>query len=81
MVTDGRGCLPTPIPKRPFATSVPWFNGGVAGEVLLRMAAGDASCEGILVNSATQEISLIISRPTAQSLISQSATEAPDHQH
>jgi hypothetical protein len=23
MVTDGHGCLPTPIPKRPCATSVP----------------------------------------------------------
>ena len=56
----------------------PRFNGGVAGEVLLRMAASDADCEGILVNSATQEISLIISRPTAQSLVSQSTTEAPD---
>ena len=59
----------------------PRFNAGVAREVLLRMAAGDADCEGILVNSATQEISLIISRPTVQSLVSQSTTEAPDHRH
>ena len=59
----------------------PRFNGGVAGEVLLRMAASDADCDGILVNSATQEISLIISRPTAQSLVSQSTTETADHQH
>lgn len=59
----------------------PRFNAGVAGEVLLRMAASDADCEGILVNSATQEISLIISRPTVQSLVSQSTTEAPDHRH
>ena len=59
----------------------PRFNAGVAGEVLLRMAAGDAGCEGILVNSATQEISLIIGRATAQSLVSQSTTEAPDHRH
>jgi hypothetical protein len=36
------------------------------------MVASDAECEGILVNSATQEISLVISRPTAQSLVSQS---------
>jgi hypothetical protein len=57
----------------------PRFNAGIAGEVLLRMAASDAGCEGILVNSATQEISLIISRPTVQSLVSPSATEAPDH--
>jgi hypothetical protein len=55
----------------------PQFNGGVAGEVLLRMAAGDPDCEGILVNSATREISLIISKTTAQSLISGSATESP----
>lgn len=53
----------------------PRFNAGVAGEVLLRMAASDAECEGILVNSATQEISLIISRATAQSLVSRPATE------
>lgn len=52
----------------------PRFNVGVAGEVLLRMVASDDDCEGILVNSATQEISLIISRPTAQSLVSQSTT-------
>ena len=48
----------------------PRFNAGIAGEVLLRMVASDAECDGILVNSATQEISLIISRPTAQSLVS-----------
>lgn len=59
----------------------PRFNAGMAGEVLLRMAAGDADCEGILVNSATQETSLIISRPTAQSLVSQSTNEAPGHRH
>src|SRR5262249_13816896 len=47
----------------------PRFNAGVAGEVLLRMVASDADCEGILVNSATQEISLVISRQTAQSLV------------
>jgi hypothetical protein len=56
----------------------PRFNAGMAGEVLLRMAASDPGCEGILVNSATQQISLIISRPTAQSLVSSSTIEAPD---
>jgi hypothetical protein len=40
-------------------------NAGVPGAVLLRMAADDPSCEGILVNSATEPTSIIISRDSA----------------
>jgi hypothetical protein len=47
----------------------PRFNAGMSGEVLLQIAATDADCHGILVNSATREISLIIDKPTAQSLL------------
>jgi hypothetical protein len=50
---------------------------GVGGEVLLRMVISDADCEGILVNSATQEISFIISKETVQSLVSQDTNESP----
>ncbi|TWJ28459.1 hypothetical protein JD81_01963 [Micromonospora sagamiensis] len=49
----------------------PRFNAGLPGEVLLRMAATDPRCEGVLVNSAIREISLIISKSTAQSLLTQ----------
>lgn len=44
----------------------PRFNAGVPGEVLLGMAASDPDCEGVLVNSATQEISLVIAKPMPQ---------------
>jgi len=37
-------------------------NAGIPGAVLLRMAADDPTCEGILVNSATRLISVIIDR-------------------
>jgi hypothetical protein len=47
----------------------PRFNAGLSGEVLLQMAANDSDCDGILVNSATSEISLVIDKPTAQSLL------------
>jgi hypothetical protein len=47
----------------------PRFNAGLSGEVLLQMAANDPDCDGILVNSATSEISLVIGKPTAQSLL------------
>jgi SseB protein N-terminal domain len=40
-------------------------NAGVAGAVLLQMVADDPSVEGILVNSATEPISIIISREAA----------------
>jgi hypothetical protein len=63
-------------PEAAFRNFGPRFNAGVPGEVLLRMAASDADCEGILVNSATQEISLIISKPTAHFLVSQSTIES-----
>ncbi|MEO3817176.1 SseB family protein [Plantactinospora sp. B24E8] len=55
----------------------PRFNAGVPGEVLLRMAATDPESEGVLVNSATQEISLVISKSTAQSLLTPPTAEAP----
>lgn len=69
---DGRSrLLAYADPEAALRNFGPRFNAGIAGEVLLRMVASDTECEGILVNSATQEISLIISRPTAQSLVSQ----------
>ncbi|MEV4251303.1 hypothetical protein AB0J63_48950 [Streptosporangium canum] len=43
-------------------------NVGVPGAVLLRMAAEDPSCDGILVNSATELISIIISRASASAI-------------
>lgn len=57
----------------------PRFNAGVEGEALLQMAVTYADCEGILLNSATDEISLIIDRATAQSLLVRPTTEASDH--
>jgi hypothetical protein len=44
----------------------PQFNAGIAGEVLLSMAASDPDCAGVLVNSATREISLVIAKPLPQ---------------
>lgn len=58
----------------------PRFNAGMSGEVLLQMAATDPDCEGILVNSAIREISLIISKPTAQSVLTPTITKAPGRQ-
>ncbi|MEV4465111.1 hypothetical protein AB0J51_15970 [Micromonospora echinofusca] len=55
----------------------PRFNAGVSGEVLLQMAAADPDCAGVLVNSAICEISLVISKPTAQSLTAPTTTKAP----
>jgi hypothetical protein len=70
---DGRSrLLAYADPEAALRNFGPRINAGIAGEVLLRMVASDAECEGILVNSATQEISLIISRPTVQSLVSHS---------
>jgi hypothetical protein len=42
-------------------------NLGVPGTILLRMAAEDPSCEGILVDSATELID-IISRASASAI-------------
>jgi hypothetical protein len=47
----------------------PRFNAGISGAVMLRMAADDPSCEGILVNSATSEFSLGISKSAARSAL------------
>jgi hypothetical protein len=56
----------------------PRFNAGVPGAVILQMAATDADCDGILVNSATEEVSLVISKSTAQSLVASTGeAEAP----
>jgi hypothetical protein len=44
-------------------------NAGVPGRVLLQMAAEDPDCEGILINCATRQISLVISKETAQSAV------------
>ena len=40
-------------------------NAGVPGRALLQMAEADPDCAGVLVNSATHPISLIISTATA----------------
>jgi hypothetical protein len=58
MAMDGHGCFAYADPEAALRNFGPGFNAGVPGEVLLQMVAGDADCEGILVNSATQEISL-----------------------
>ncbi|MFI5926584.1 SseB family protein [Micromonospora sp. NPDC051543] len=55
----------------------PRFNAGVSGEVLLQMAATDPDCEGVLVNSAIYEISLVISKSAAESLLTPTTTRAP----
>ena len=47
------------------------FNAGIQGEVLLRMAAGDPECDGILVNSALTESSVVISKQTALRLFAE----------
>ncbi len=54
----------------------PRFNAGVPGEVLLRMAADDPECEGILVNSALEEVSIIISKDFARWVLSLPAAPA-----
>ncbi|GGN65100.1 hypothetical protein GCM10010112_26040 [Actinoplanes lobatus] len=46
----------------------PRFNAGVSGEDLLRIAASDPECRGILVNSAIEENSIVIDRETAAAL-------------
>ena len=40
-------------------------NAAIPGQVLLEMAASDPECEGILINSATEAISVIISKENA----------------
>lgn len=49
-------------------------NAGISGRVLLQMAAADPDCMGVLVNSATHPISLVISKATAESLVGAAAT-------
>jgi hypothetical protein len=44
-------------------------NAGLPGQVLLDMAAADPESAGILVNCATQPISVIISRASALTLL------------
>lgn len=55
----------------------PRFTAGVPGAVVLQMAATGTDCHGILVNSATAEISLVISKSTAQSLVASADEPAP----
>ncbi|MFF4888304.1 hypothetical protein [Micromonospora chersina] len=75
---DGRArILAYADPEAALRNFGPRFNAGLAGEVLLQMAAADPDCEGILVNSAIREISLTISRPTARTLLTTTVTEAP----
>ena len=63
---DGRQRLLTFADPEAFARNFgPQFNAGLAGDVLLRMAADDPDCEGILVNSATRPSSVVISKSTA----------------
>jgi hypothetical protein len=55
----------------------PRFTAGVPGAVVLQMAATDPDCHGILVNSATAELSLVISTSTAQSLLAPAEETEP----
>jgi hypothetical protein len=64
---DGRQRIPAYADPEVFLVNYgPRFNAGMRGEVLLGMAASDPGCEGVLVNSATEEISLVIAKPVAQ---------------
>ncbi|GAA2398799.1 hypothetical protein Cme02nite_07610 [Catellatospora methionotrophica] len=66
---DGRDRIMTFADPEVFLrTYGPRFNAGIAGEVLLRMAAASPNGHGVLVNCATREISLLISKETAQAL-------------
>jgi hypothetical protein len=76
---DGRSrILAYADPEAALRTFGPRFNAGLSGEILLQMAATDDDCDGILVNSAIREISLIIDRSTAKSLLRQTNTEPAD---
>ncbi|WP_432980431.1 hypothetical protein [Dactylosporangium sp. CA-233914] len=69
---DGRSrILAFADPEAAIRNFGPRFNTGVSGEVLLQMAATDPDCAGVLVNSATREISLVISQATAESLLAE----------
>ena len=66
---DGQQRILTYADPEAFARKFgPQFNAGMAGEALLRMAADDPECQGILVNSAVHEQSVIISKATAAEL-------------
>lgn len=47
----------------------PRFNATMAGEALLAAVLFNPECEGVLVNSALAEVSVIIDRATAESLL------------
>ncbi|MCX4388228.1 hypothetical protein OG777_14995 [Micromonospora peucetia] len=75
---DGRSrILAYADPEAALSAFGPVFNAGVAGEVLLQMAATDPDCEGILVNSGIREICMAISKSTAQEMLMPTATETP----
>ncbi|MDP9795483.1 hypothetical protein J2S43_003995 [Catenuloplanes nepalensis] len=67
---DGRQRILTfadpPVYARTFGQH---FNVGVPGSVLLEMAAGDLDCAGILINSATSETSVVITREAAEAAL------------
>ncbi|WP_436535393.1 hypothetical protein [Actinoplanes sp. HUAS TT8] len=68
---DGQWRLLTFADPEAFARKYgPQFNAGMSGEALLGIAAGDPECQGILVNSAIHDNSVIISKETAAALIS-----------
>lgn len=47
----------------------PRFNSTIAGEALLAAVLFNPECNGVLVNSALAEVSVIIDRATAESLL------------
>ncbi len=67
---DGRPRILTfadpPVYARTFGRS---FTVGMPGSVLLEVAVGDPDCAGILVNSATEEISVVITREAAEAAL------------
>ena len=71
--SDGRSrILAWADPEAALANFGPRFNAGIEGATLLEMAAGAPDgCAGILVNSATREVSLVISAETAAELTAQ----------
>lgn len=53
------------------------FNAEMAGVDLLKTALANPDCQGVLVNSAKQEISVLIQRRTAQQLLGADQAPAP----
>ena len=53
------------------------FNAEIAGEALLATALLNPMCQGVLVNSALAEVSIVIDRATAESLTRHADAKAP----